>query len=371
MQDWRVFPAVVGGYFYEALRSERRLAQFGYLTKSYADAAYGSVQERVAQWKTESHYSASGTETIYTWNFTNDVDASRSNPTTVGVTDPKGQTQYSFYYSTNSWYWSYGLLQRAQRKTTGGQVRRTQDLTWTQDGPAQILKLNPRVTSRTTTLDNGLSTRADLEYVADNSTNVRRVSEYGFDAGLLLRTVTGYWREAYPAYATLNLTDLPSSVSVRDPAGAEVSRVEYFYDEYALTGYGGNITNHDPAYGTSFTSRGNASRVRRYYQEGGRYVGTTMSYDIVGNMVSTTDARGNTTATTYSWSYAFPYRVTNALGHVTEYTWSQEPVYDGDILAGYGPALLTALKDLNEKMSAGYRVPVFSGASYAVVLAIT
>ncbi|NWG14297.1 MAG: hypothetical protein HXY20_12255 [Acidobacteria bacterium] len=171
------------------------------------------------------------------------------------------------------------------------------------------------------------------------------------------RTVTYYWHESHAGYADANLTNLPSSVIVLDGSGVEASRTEYVYDAGALTGYGGSILNHDPAFGTSFVMRGNATSTRRYLQEAGRYVASTAAYDIAGNVASTTDAKGNSTSVSYSpaYHYAVQQSVTNALGHVTQYTWSRRAIYEeSGQPAGYGPTELASVKDPNNVTVASY-----------------
>ncbi len=184
---------------------------------------------------------------------------------------------------------------------------------------------NPRVISQRTTLDDNQSTRTDFTYTSDGTGNVRQASEYGFTGELIRSTTTNYLHETNSNYANLNLTNLPASVSITDGSGTEVSRTEYTYDGYALTSYGGSILNQDPAYNAGFTTRGNPTSVRRNPS-----VTTSMRYDVAGNLVSMTDARGNTTTTSFSsgTSYTFPQSVTNALGHATSFSWFQYQIFE-------------------------------------------
>jgi hypothetical protein len=173
------------------------------------------------------------------------------------------------------------------------------------------------------TLETGRFLRMECFYTDDGTGNICEAKDFGFDSLVARRTVTDYWHETHPAYAALNLTGLPSSVSVRDGAGAEASRTAYRYDKGWLTSCGGTIVNHEPAYGALYTTRGNVSAIHRYYQERGRYVVSTMAYDILGNMLSCTDPRGNTTTISHAPSssgiHALVRSVSNALGQVTQY----------------------------------------------------
>ncbi|UCB57641.1 MAG: VCBS repeat-containing protein [Candidatus Omnitrophota bacterium] len=66
---------------------------------------------------------------------------------------------------------------------------------------------------------------------------------------------------------------------------------------------------------------GNLTKEERWLSTGANLV-TTMEYDEYGNCISTTDARGNKTTTSYEKVYyTYPESVTNALGHIQSFTY--------------------------------------------------
>jgi hypothetical protein len=89
-----------------------------------------------------------------------------------------------------------------------------------------------------------------------------------------------------------------------------------------------NAIRHDAAYGPSYTTRGLASIVKRWYNLAqNQFVSSSMKYDECGNVREVTDPRSQTTSTFYWLSsadnaYAFPLRTVNPLGHVRQATYS-------------------------------------------------
>src|SRR5207247_1663020 len=157
-------------------------------------------------------------------------------------------------------------------------VLRTETTAWTQDNTSLTYMLNPRATRQTVTLDGGASVRKDFTYKSDGSGNIWQVIERPFSSStaVLRTTTTDYYQETNAPYASANLTNLPSVVSITDGTGAEVARTEFGYDEYdaqdPITTYPGTITNHDPAYNSqTITVRGNRTTVRRKFIEENRY----------------------------------------------------------------------------------------------------
>jgi RHS repeat-associated protein len=329
------------GTYYDGTPTNSPLAYYQYATANFYDATYGSVQERMVtnvqdgyNTKADGTYSSAKTHGIsYT------VDQTKSSPSLVTVLDYDSysvpgmsynnnfsQSFSTFNFTNNGRNWSDGLIQSVVKKSdpyvTPQVTLRTYETTWTQDNPSLSFIDNPNPTSQTETLENGQYTHKDFTYTTDGSGRIRQVSEYGFAGELMRRTTTNYLYESNPNYAALNLIALPSSVSIADSNGIEVARTEYVYDAYPLTGYG-TILNQDPAYGTSFLTRGNVTDVRRLLKESSRYVSSSTRYDVAGNAVSATDARGNTATTVFSSDnhYAYPVSVSNALNHVSSFTY--------------------------------------------------
>src|SRR5688572_26995696 len=55
------------------------------------------------------------------------------------------------------------------KRNAAGETLRTQTSTWTQDDTGVTYIVNPRITSQTTTLDKGLSTRVDTTYTTNGT----------------------------------------------------------------------------------------------------------------------------------------------------------------------------------------------------------
>ncbi|WP_162140733.1 FG-GAP-like repeat-containing protein [Arenimonas oryziterrae] len=69
-------------------------------------------------------------------------------------------------------------------------------------------------------------------------------------------------------------------------------------------------------------TKGDVTREERWLNTTASYVATTYTYDGVGNRLTETDPMGNTSSTAWATPWAlYPSSSTNALGHVTNYTW--------------------------------------------------
>lgn len=186
-------------------------------------------------------------------------------------------------------------------------------------------------------------------YQYDEFSNIVDLYEYDYGAGPGIGTVVegphtywicpastnGFTRHTHTEYKrpgtpedTLYFTDpvfLPSlevSKVVYDATG-KVSQTDTTYDSTALTA--GSATQHDPAYGTGFTKRGNVTEVHRWLKWEGANETVKVSsawYDTSGNPVQITNAENKTTRYTYDMcAGSLPSRITNALNQETELVW--------------------------------------------------
>ncbi len=101
-----------------------------------------------------------------------------------------------------------------------------------------------------------------------------------------------------------------------------VSSLRYGYDETPLVARDG-VVQHDPSFGTATTLRGNVTTIRQLLHPENRFLTTTMTYDMVGNRLTTTDPLGRTTTVTYTaeTAWAYPVAATNAAGHTVHTVW--------------------------------------------------
>jgi RHS repeat-associated protein len=193
--------------------------------------------------------------------------------------------------------------------------------------------------------------------------NQNNIKEYGFGNGvpgaLLRETRTTYVTNSTYTSTSVHIRNLPTQVSVYDAGGVERARSTIEYDNYVLDGADclhsfhcplqarSNISGFDSLFGTSYTTRGNATSSTRYLLTNGAVTGSVSSYshyDVAGNVIRSLDprstssnyiettieyddrfgapdneARANSVPTELTGfsSFAFPTKVTNALGHTT------------------------------------------------------
>jgi RHS repeat-associated protein len=219
----------------------------------------------------------------------------------------------------------------------------------------------PRITSTTTTLaDTNQVSKQTFSY--DQYNNQTDVYEYGYDSGapgtLARRSHTDYLTtnpvngSNYATSNNIHLRSLPSQTQVFDAGGVLRAQTSYEYDNYTADSFHntlvarGGISGHDSAYTTTYTTRGNATQTTRYLLNVSGVVTGSLSgyaqYDVAGNMVKAIDPRSTTSniiATIFDYAdrfgapdgearanagptelgglsaFAFPTKVTNALGH--------------------------------------------------------
>jgi RHS repeat-associated protein len=212
---------------------------------------------------------------------------------------------------------------------------------------------DPRVTEVfTSLLDSNQVSRQAFGY--DQYNNRTDVYEYGFGVGasgpLVRHTHTTYLTNNpnqgnvdYAADLNIHIKNLPVDVSVFDGSGAKVSQNSYVYDAYGTQEFPAlqdcpNIVQHNPAFHTGYGTRGNLVQIIRVANfSPATFIYNHYQYDIAGNVVRKIDSRGvpvdfyltdsfgfpdddarsNAGAPELAggFSYAFPTKATNALGH--------------------------------------------------------
>jgi RHS repeat-associated protein len=184
---------------------------------------------------------------------------------------------------------------------------------------------DPRITQTVTTLWETDPDPARISYTAfqhDRYNNVTSAEEYDFSNGaaypLLRRTTTAYVTAVngteYAASSTVHLRRLPNLQRITTgPAGQQIVRAEtvYEYDAYPATAP--LVSRSSPSgrlspesHPVTYTTRGNATAVRRWLNTGNRYLSTTRQYDMLGNVVLETDPRLFATAMGYTDAFGSP-----------------------------------------------------------------
>ncbi len=305
--------------------SSRDRVAYSYGTNSIYDGGTPNWRpQRMVSQKTE-YVNNNGTTTSTTWSISYSVDQTKSNPSSVEVAaDIDGRTIYNLNYTSSGANWSDGMPTSVTRKTYNGQtVLRTQSYSWSQDDTLKTFVLNPRITSATTTLDDGKTTQTATTYAADGTGNVKETVETGFSGSVLRRTAMEYWHETHPEYVAQGLTNLVSAVSTRNAGNVELTRTQTAYDEYGaypLVAMAYNPVNHNSGYWTAYLTRGNATSAGALYKEQSRWIMSHAQYDIAGNVVRKVDPKGSQSTISYTVG-PYPASSTDALNHTTQYQW--------------------------------------------------
>ena len=112
----------------------------------------------------------------------------------------------------------------------------------------------------------------------------------------------------YTQNITAYIVDLPATVTIATPGGAQLSRSVSYYD-------GATSATTPPV-------KGDLTREEEWNSDTGGYVATSTGYDAWGNAASVTDPRGFTSTTTFDGTYhRFPIRACNALNQCATTEW--------------------------------------------------
>ncbi len=229
-------------------------------------------------------------------------------------------------------------------------------VSWWTGGAAYEPPNDTRLIETVTTLEpSGANLVSKQTFGFDDSVpynNQNNVKEFDFGVsapgGLVRETRTTFATASSYTNTAVHLRSLPLQVSIHDGSGTERARSLIEYDNYSTqTHHAGlldrtNISGLDPTFGTTYTTRGNATGTTNYLLVNGTVTGSISSfsqYDIAGNVVKMIDARGNSSMFEYDdcfgapdgnarlnsaplelssvgkVTFAFLTKVTNSLGH--------------------------------------------------------
>lgn len=258
------------------------------------------------------------------WSFVRNVTAMTTRETPPSVSPDSGA--HAVYTFNASGQQTSAVFYADAAETT---KLKTVNTTWATNGtPA----------SQVTILDNNKQSKVTTNF--DSSGMLQSVGEYDYGNGAvgpLIRTTTlTYVNDS--AHLAKNMLQLVSRKTITDGAGTTVQRTDFTYDCYsspcaplASSGYTGVAHHDDTNYGSANTVRGNLTQSTTYANAAAGTGGLTMSlaYNILGNLLSSTDPKGNTTTFSYadSWNnatcapvggaYAFQTSTTNAAGQTS------------------------------------------------------
>lgn len=247
----------------------------------------------------------------------------------------------------------------------------TKDYAW-ELSPEEFGAANVRVIRETLQLENGLTSKTETDfdtfpYVVNSPAGCgsncvatrlnpieRREYAYGQGApgGLVRKTTFTYLHAGSPAYANLNIVDRVTTAIVRDGSGNIVAQLQNEYDNYTEGILGTSAVNHDTAFGSGYTTRGNVTATMQWRNTDGAWLTTRHQYDDVGNIIKTTDPQGHIATFDYSDAWAntacvpagqgrvYVKESKNHLNHRVSHTWNSctgtaaSTRDENDILAG-------------------------------------
>ena len=174
--------------------------------------------------------------------------------------------------------------------------------------------------------------------------NVIQKSEYDYASnapGALLRQTDYTWLKTNSVNGTdytqdpIHILNRKASETVYNASSTQLAYTVYEYDNYTAGISASGAVQHDSAFTTSYTYRGNLTATGRWLNTNGGTLTTRNQYDDAGNILSTTDPNSNTTKFSYadSWSNtactpsggngaAYVTSTTNALNQATSHTYN-------------------------------------------------
>ena len=159
----------------------------------------------------------------------------------------------------------------------------------------------------TVPIPGGTSLNKTVNYTSDATYgNVQKMLEWNYWSGATLptkadRTTTLSYLNTSP-YLNANIVDRLWGVTVTNSSGATVALTSYTYDGSSLQSVTGTSNHDDTNFSTGNTVRGNVTSVLREIN-GSSSLTTLKTYDMTGQVVSSTDSNGN--VTTYSYADSF------------------------------------------------------------------
>ncbi len=276
------------------------------------------------------HDAGEGTAT-WTWQ----TGPCSTSPCGVSATIP-GYGTIAYSIGKSGAIWADGFLTNTGVTSGSENLRRESQQDWTQDDTQLSTIQNPRIiwTQKVMTEIAAPSwqrtIRREFSYAStsDYSGNVKEIRDYDYNGTLRRKTTLNYLHEANGAYAPLNILDRVTDTLIYDGSNHLVSKTVTAYDSVSPLYAAANSIRHDASFGTTYMTRGLPSSVTRWYNIAQNLsVVSSVRYDECGNLRQAIDPRSNSTFTDYWLSssdnaYAFPLRVTNALGHVASAAYS-------------------------------------------------
>lgn len=242
----------------------------------------------------------------------------------VKVTDAKGNYKESYFLQDDIYK---GRLRKQEVRDLSGNLLAKTEYAWKSTQPYSGINFPYLAQTDSFVYDSANQNnykQTQLKYEYDSYGNPAKVISYG-DVNLAADDKTQITEYVYNASNWI--ISLPKHTYLQDAQGKKVSEKWFYYDKHSSTDdspEAGLLTKEESwLYNPINLTEG---KIARQY-----------SYDQYGNIISVTDALGRTVTATYDTAcYAYPIRVTNALGQSiqTVYYGINEP--NNDNIAGSG-----------------------------------
>lgn len=253
-------------------------------------------------------------------------------------------TIYKEIFATSGWQ---SGLSTTTEIWSGGVKKKWTSVAWTQDDTGLSYQKNPRVTETNIYDEGGNRRRTVIEYGPYAQWGLPYgVREFAADGVTEIRqTYTDYIMDA--AYLNRRIIGLVSFVHISNVAQWQ-SKISLTYDDPTrLQALPATAMQHDTAYNTSFTARGNPTAVSRWDvtdpNNAAKKITSYTNYNTTGSAISSTDPTNRQRSVTYADSFsdgvnrntfAYPTTITDADGFQTlvkykfefgAVTWTQTP----------------------------------------------
>lgn len=219
------------------------------------------------------------------------------------MTAPDG-TIYKEYYGTG---WQKGLT-TVSEVWSGGVKQKWTTTAWTQDNTAVSYEMNPRVTETNTYDPSGNRRRVVTDYGGYAQWGLPYVvKEYAADGVTEIRHTYTDYNLSQP-YLDKRIIGLVSEVHLTNISSYQ-GKIVYSYDNPSqLQSLPAAAIQHDAAYSTSFTTRGNVTAVARWdvtdITNPAKALTKPLRYNTTGAVTATIDELGHESGVSYTDSFS-------------------------------------------------------------------
>ena len=267
-------------------------------TVSYGYTVYTDALGEYNHWVSK-HISGGGT-TTYTLGSVNTSTLTQN----VTVTKPSGD--YKIYsFNVLGGMTTYGAWKnQVAYYANGGTLLETVNDSWTTD-PYGLKKGSETVTLPTP--GGSVTKQTTFAYSTTYRANPTTVKEWNYYTGTpsanpnRITNIT-YLSDTNSAYNNFgaNILSLPTKIQVTDGSGNPLKETDYSYDTTSVAPMTGTFQHDDTKFTTSYTTRGNRTLTQQWTTGTTYLTVATMTYDMTGKLVSSTDANSNTTSYSYT-----------------------------------------------------------------------